>query len=88
MLLTVEHLVVEYSIASHRVQAVSDISFDLKRGETLGLVGESGCSKSTLARAELKPAAPIAETGLRFSAETLGTRISMDHSRFHPDACP
>jgi oligopeptide transport system ATP-binding protein len=36
------------------VQAVSDISFEVRKGETLGLVGESGCGKSTTARCVLR----------------------------------
>jgi peptide/nickel transport system ATP-binding protein len=52
VVLRVEHLVVEFPAASGGVvHAVSDVSFDLVKGETLGLVGESGCGKSTTGRA-------------------------------------
>ncbi len=42
------------------VQAVDDVSFDVKRGETLGLVGESGCGKTTLGRTILQLMKPTA----------------------------
>ncbi len=58
-LLRVEDLTVEFPIGRDRaVKAVSGISFDIAKGETLGLVGESGCGKSTTGRAILQLPAP------------------------------
>jgi oligopeptide transport system ATP-binding protein len=58
LLLDVQDLRVEFPIYGGllrrkvgAVRAVDGVSFDLKRGETLGLVGESGCGKTTVARA-------------------------------------
>ncbi len=54
-LLRVENLVVEFPTrGGGRVHAVTDVSLDIKRGETLGLVGESGCGKSTTGRAVMQ----------------------------------
>ena len=56
ILLRVDDLVVEFPVGRTglKVHAVSGISFDIARGETLGLVGESGCGKSTTGRAVMQ----------------------------------
>ncbi len=48
-LLSLRHLTTEFYSGGRWLEAVSDVSFDLRPGEILGLVGESGCGKSTIA---------------------------------------
>jgi len=54
-----------------RVQAVSGVSFDIARGETLGIVGESGCGKSTTGRAIMQMP-PATAGSVLFEGDDLG----------------
>lgn len=71
VMLQVDHLVVEFRSGKRRVQAVSDVSFEVRTGETLGLVGESGCGKTTTGRA-LVQIQPASSGTVRFEGQDLG----------------
>lgn len=47
-ILKVENLKMYYNTSKGSVKAINDISFNIKKGETLGIVGESGCGKTSL----------------------------------------
>ena len=80
VLLKVEDLVMEFPTGrGRRVHAVSGISFDVVRGETLGLVGESGCGKSTTGRAILQLPPPT--SGSVSLGGTELTELSKDELR-------
>ena len=79
-LLEVRNLVKHFAVAgpglfarrAGTVHAVEDVSFSVRRGETLGLVGESGCGKSTVGRLLLRLTDPTAGAIL-FDGEDLAT---------------
>ena len=75
IVLRVEGLVVEFPLErGQKVHAVSGISFDIAKGETLGLVGESGCGKSTTGRAIMQAPRPTSGRSSSTTRTSAGCR--------------
>lgn len=75
-ILSVRGLRKEYHLKHGSFAAIADINFDLTNGETLGLVGESGCGKSTIGRSIMQLPAPT-QGSVTFQGSEL---TSLSHS--------
>lgn len=76
------------SSAAPVVRAVDDVSFDLRRGTTLSLVGESGCGKTTAARCILRALAPTqGEIWFRTAAGDVVDLAALEEGELRPLRC-
>lgn len=85
VILQVEDMVVEFPAGGNRVvHAVSGISLDVASGETLGIVGESGCGKSTTAKAMIQLPRPTSGT-VKFKGVDLTAGSDEDIRKLRPN---
>ena len=84
-LLELQQLVVEYGIDAKRARAVDGVDLAIRKGEVVGLAGESGCGKTTIANAVmqiLRPPARIAGGSILFEGEDLLGKSKEELRRF------
>ena len=74
-LLKVENLVVSYRTSEEIVRAVNGVSFSVQKGQTLGLVGETGAGKTTIAKSIMSilpdPPAKVDEGKIWFEGQDI-----------------
>ena len=74
-LLELKNVIVHYETQDGVVEAVNNVSFSLKKGESLGMVGETGAGKTTIALTIMgllpKPPAHVIRGEIRFKGENL-----------------
>lgn len=85
VLLRVNHLCQYFKMGQSELKAVDDVSFDIKKGEVFGLVGESGCGKTTTGRSIIKlyniTSGDVIFKGVRICAGTRSYRDAIKKAR-------
>ena len=85
VLLRVNHLCQYFKMGQSELKAVDDVSFDIKKGEVFGLVGESGCGKTTTGRSIIKlyniTSGDVIFKGVRICAGTRSYRDAIKNAK-------
>ena len=85
VLLKVEHLCQYFKMGNKELKAVDDVNFEIKKGEVFGLVGESGCGKTTTGRSIIKlydiTSGNVYFKGVRVCAGTRSYKVEIKNKR-------